>query len=519
MKKRSIIILLCSICFFCITACSKKQYDDIGKDSIKEKGFSEVVAKLQPAKKYEIPSSKRNNYSIEGVFDNNSKSVHAKETIVYTNRYKSQLKDMVLHLYADAYGNEDTMPKGFGGDIFDKNYLGDICVKCVKADSKTVEFTQNDEVLHFELPQTLMPDKEISLYIEFELKIPKSNGRFGFIENDYSFTNWYPIVSMYDELSGQWDKNSFHNIGESNFADYSDYKVNMEIPNDMVMVATGVCKENVKGNGRKIVIAEEKNVKDFAMYISSGYKVISDGIDGITINSYYFGDKSGAAKRLLNEVKQAMHFYNNVIGSYPYKELDIVESRLKGGAMEYPGIIQMYSYENESSSAEIEEKYLNSTDQIVIHELVHQWWFGVVGNNEYEEPILDESFTCYWTSLYFEKFYGRSNKFTMTSILSNYVFFKSLLPMNRNVSSFSEPQEYDIVIYLMAPMSLEDLRRQCGDEKFIEIFRLYYEKFKFTNATVTDFEKCVKDVCGEEKAKDFNNAINGVEYDVNKFHE
>lgn len=517
MKRILSIIIIVFLCLLC--GCDNNSNKSTVKSENKEFKIKQLIDE-NPVKEIGYRGSeKRSFYTIKGKLDDDTKIIEAKENIQYINNSGVTLNDMVMHLYADSYGSLDTMPFNFSEGTFDDKYKGDITINFVKVNNIDVPFTQDNQVLKFNLKNELKSGECVNLDIDFKLKIPKTTGRLGYVDNDYSLTNWYPIVAMYNSKQKKWDTNCYHPIGESNYADYSDYKVDIEVPKNMIVVGTGIEREKSTGNqyNNKLVTLQENNVKDFALFMSPRYKCIKSEIDGISINSYFLSENRKVAERLLNEDKEAMEFYNKALGKYPYKEFDIVETNMKGGAMEYPTVIQMGLYEGTHLDNEIKEGSLQWIDDAVVHELVHQWWFGIVGNNEFEEAILDETFTTYWTTLYFEYTYGRNNVNSGRSMYSYLGHGEECLPVNRAVNKFVDDDQFTKALYEIGPSILEKFRNEIGEEKFIQLYRKYYEKYRFRNATLSGFLEVVEDVCGAERAKLLKEAFNSKKYDLNRF--
>lgn len=517
MKRILSIIMIVFVCLLC--GCDNNSKKSTVSIENKEFKIKQLIDE-NPVKEIGYRGSvKRSFYTIKGKLDDDTKTIEAKENIQYINNSGTTLKDMVIHLYADSYGSLDTIPSNISEGTFDDKYKGDITINFVKVNNIDVSFTQDNQVLKFNLKNELKAGEHVNLDIDFKLKIPKSKGRLGYIDNDYSLTNWYPIVAMYDSKENKWDTNCYHPIGESNYADYADYKVDIEVPKNMVVVGTGIENEKLIGDeyNNKLVTMQENNVKDFALFMSPRYKCITSEVNGIVINSYFLGENRKVAERLLNEDKEAMEFYNKALGKYPYKEFDIVETNLERGAMEYPTVIQMGLYEGTHLDNEIKEGSLQWIDDAVVHELVHQWWFGIVGNNEFEEAILDETFTTYWTTLYFEYTYGRNNINSGKSLYSYLGYGEECLPVNRAVNKFVDIYQFQKSVYDIGASILERFRNEIGEEKFILLYRKYYEEYRFRNATLSDFIEVVEDVCGEENAKLLKEAFNSKKYDLNRF--
>lgn len=508
---KKIISCMCAAMMLCTLGCGSS--NGVTNDN-EVFTFKELVDKNPVKESKYKDNEKRTLYTIEGALDKEKKIITAKESINYINRGEGAIKDMAIHLYADSYNSNETKASNFGGTI-NNDAKGDIKINSVKVNGREVDYTEENQLLKFALSSELKQGEELNIEVEFVLTIPNLDARLGYVDDDYSLTNWYPIVSVYDSETNSWNEKPYYPIGESNYAEYADYNVIIEVPEKMIVAGIGVESEEIK-DGKKRVTMKEENIKDFVLFISPNYEYVTTEVDGITINNYYFKGNKNNAERLLKNVEQAMVFYNKTLGKYPYKEIDIIETHMAGGAMEYPTAIQMGLYNRWSLDSEIKEENLTWIDSTVVHELVHQWWYGVVGNNQYEEAILDEGFTTFWTTMYFEYTYGKDNPEGMEKQILKNEYLQKLLPINRPVDEFANEGAFYITVYDMAAIVLEDLRRQVGDEKFLELFREYYNEYKFKNATFDGFLEIVNKVCGEDMEKYVRDAFNGTEYDINK---
>ena len=158
------------------------------------------------------------------------------------------------------------------------------------------------------------------------------------------------------------------------------------------------------------------------------------------------------AEILLEEVAKTVEFMNKTFGRYAYDELRIVETYLSGGAMEYPQVIQMgriglYEDVNLEESA----PWLV---EAAVHETVHQWWYVGVGNDEFNEPFLDESLTVFTTAYYFEKEYGEYHDNGVKARIRRYIYPTYTSPLNSSVDDFTNWSEYTNAIYERGPAFL-----------------------------------------------------------------
>lgn len=453
---------------------------------------------------------KRTAYKIQVSLDEDNKRILGYERVKLRNNYSRALKDLVFHLYPDSYNSAETKPS-IGGTAkkLSKSEIGDIKINSVTYNGKKVKYTEDNQILKFKLDKELKPGEEAEVVIDFTLEIPKSRDRLGYYGDVYSITNWYPILSIYDDEKGLWNEKPFHPVGESNYSDCSDYQVEILVPEDLIVVATGVEESKEEKDGMVKVTFKEENVRDFVFFISYDYKVVSKEVNGVKVNSYYLEHES-TAKRMLDLSCKSLEFFSKTYGDYPYSEYDIVETPLAGGAMEYPTVIQMGPYR------EMDEvpspNSLAFEDEAVVHETAHQWFYSIIGSNAFMDPVLDESFTSYATALFFEDLYGEYNKLAVKGAFLAYPYnFEP--PIYRSTDQYSW-DDFGVIVYKIGPLVLEDLRRKVGDEKFDQIFKTYYNRYKYKNASLEVFLDIIKEKAGEQVSEYVRKAFTSKEYSI-----
>ena len=461
-------------------------------------------------------------YNMELVLNDEAHTVEGKMNVQFVNTYNDELNELVFHLYADSYESYETLPS-IGGiyiqpgeelpELQDKQ-KGYIEIKNVSVDGKEVKFTEGNQILKVKLKDSVKSGEKANIDIKFLLKIPEGYHRLHYMNGVYSLTNWYPILSIYDEKSDKWDENPYYPIGESNYSDVSNYTVKITVPKDMILAPTGkIVKEMVYDEYKVVTIVAEK-VRDFVILMSPNYKVKTKEADGIKIISYYLEDEYSTneetAEILLEEVVKTVKFMNKTFGRYPYDELKIAETYLSGGAMEYPQVIQMGRIVLfEDVNLEESAPWLV---EAAVHETVHQWWYVGVGNDEFNEPFLDESLTVFTTAYFFEKEYGEYHENGVKATIRRYIYPTTICSLNSSVDEFSDWGEYSNVIYSIAPAFFEDLRQKVGEDKFIEILRTYYERYLFKNAAIDDLLELIGEVAGEEVHKAMYQAVSKPNY-------
>ncbi|WML33127.1 M1 family metallopeptidase [Clostridium sp. OS1-26] len=474
-------------------------------------------------------SSLPTKYDMNLEFNSEKKNLTGKEDVYISNNSGSDLKTLEFHLYADSYNKRETMPfynSSMGDKPLSEQEKGDISIEKVIVNGKELSYTQDNELLKISLDKELKKGENLSISIQFNLKLPNGVSRLGYSNDVYSFTNWYPILSMYDSKENKWDENSFNTIGESNYSDISEYNVNIKVPKNFTVVSTGKEAETSSENNAKVMNLKAKDVRDFVMIMSPYFKSVSKEIDGIKVNSYYLDRESDStlntAEKVLDSSVDAVKFFSQQFGKYPYDDLDMVETYFQGGAMEYPQLVQMPKYPSSIKTPSM-NKFYDMTPfikQAAVHEVGHQWWYVTVGNNEFKEPFLDESLTSFSTAYFFDKTEGPYSEegilsrlrapFT-TSREGAYGEMK-IPPAGSSVDKYNNMMSYNISIYGKGALIFEDLRNRVGDAKFKEVMQSYFKEYKFKNSSIDGLLSIIEQKCGSAVKEAIKNAIYSDKY-------
>ncbi|OQR53459.1 M1 family metallopeptidase [Bacillus sp. CDB3] len=445
----------------------------------------------------------RPQYQIEAKLDHQLHSIQASETVSFKNKYGQNLNDLVFHLYPDSYNKLETMSnmhakptpewlselKKQYPTVTEKDYLGDIEVTSVTIQGEKVSYTQENQVLKIQLAKPLQSNQFVDVKIDFTVKIPFGFQRMNYRDDFYSITKWYPILAMYDQKERKWDENPYHPDGESDYSEFSDYKMKLTVPKEMTVAATGTEKESIHHN-EKVIQVNAPNVREFVFFASPHYTKETRKIAGVIVNSYY-DKRNPQGKEIalsgLSSVEEAMPFFNQKFGQYSYPEFDIMETRIIGAPMEYPTIVQLGDYSEDGARA----------NKALVHELAHQWFYGMIGNNPYHDPALDESFTTF-ADIYFKEYdtKGKSG-FKKSLSYSEEVIKEMSGAINRPLSQYPKG-DYGNYVYGKGYIPLIDLYYKVGEKKFDQIMKTYFAQNRFTNATFTNFFEAVNQVAGKE---------------------
>ena len=404
----------------------------------------------------------------------------------HINRLDKTFKEIYMHIYPNAY-------KSYGGGIYihsilnlgTKNYLK----YDVMGDDKTV--------LRIYLDTELKKFDKIILNISYTIYIPHIGDRFGFNRDIYALGNCFPILAVYDDEG--WNLDPYVFYGESFYSHVADYDVYIKIKKDFIIAATGVLVNTTYSNGYKIEHWVGKNIREFAFVASKFFEVYKILYNNITIYSYYLPEAGSMGIRAAEIARQALKVFGEHYGPYVYPEYRVVAVDFWAGGMEYPSLIMIATSLYDPNKREVFEL-------VIAHETGHQWWYGMVGDDENDEPWLDEGLTEYATIMYFEWTYGRAtgrrifNKYYKNRFYRFIDRYKSYdKPIASTMYDFRGASfAYFYIVYKKGACVLDMLRYILGDDIFFDIFRTLYNRFKFKTATIRDFINIAEEVSGRD---------------------
>lgn len=428
-------------------------------------------------------------YKIDAVFDEDTMTLKGEERIIYRNNHNKSMEQIYFHLYPNAFKEEKHVP--FEKDEVDKAYpngfsQGWIEILAVKEHDQKVNYKimgQSSTILRVTPAKAVPAGGEVEFLIHFQLKLPNAIGRMGYGENTVNIANWYPIIAVYD--NNGWNLDPYYAIGDPFYSEVANYNISLTVPNEYKLASTGNIINKKEEKNKTTYKIQANAVRDFAVILSKYFDVKKDLVEDVEVISYSIAGKKG--DKALQYGVDAVNIFNNLFGKYPYEQLSVVACDFFIGGMEYPNLVMVGQH-----LYDMEEDFL--LEYVVAHEVAHQWWYSLVGNNQVEEPWLDEGLTEYSTLMYFEQKYGPHIKEQILEKMievqyQNYVDLKSNKKVGilRSIDSFDTSFEYSSIVYSRGALFMEELREYMGEEAFYSALKEYFENYKFKNATTRDF--------------------------------
>lgn len=402
-------------------------------------------------------------YRINARLDESNMRIQGNETVTYRNTSNDTLREIVFHTFADANRSKATQTSMFEQNNEEirkdnpqkkpEDFLGGIDIRSVAADGQSLVFSNAKQALSVELKQELKPGDDVTVEIGFEVKIPFGMQRLSYYKDIINGAHWFPVMSVYDENKHEWDNKPYSKTFETDYYDSSDIEVHFNVPEayQVLMPGTITTQADPKEPGRKIVTAIADNTREHVFFASPNYKVESVTRDGLTVEYYYF-DNMPEKKKLvdgyIDTAFKAISFFNEKYGKYPYPEFRIAESYVEGVAVEFARVIQMGQIQPNSDPAQ---------NYVFVHEIAHQWFHGLIGNNSETESFLDEGFADFSMAYFAEKQGDKLNGFK--SIQTDDVSFieKPIASNNTEVGGEANP-----VFYKKGRQAIYQLYRMMG---------------------------------------------------------
>ncbi len=399
------------------------------------------------------------------------------------------------------YYNAETIPlEEIYFRLFPNIMSGHMTVSDLFVDGKPVEPTYElaDSALVVPLEKPLQPGDAIGIEMSFNVDIPTemsgNYGLFGSFDDITVLQEFYPLIPVYDDEG--WNAEIPPEQGDVTYLDPSYYLVRVRAPAEMELVTSGTTLAESQEDDRKSIIFAAGPARDIYIAGSDRFKKVSENIGDVQVNSYAFDDLKPGSEQALEYAIDSIASFNQRFGQYPYSEFDLVSTPMMALGMEYPGVVAISQdlYDLDATLYGVPVPiYLES---VVAHEVAHQWFYNVVGNDQVDEPWLDEAIVQFATGLYYLDQYGQQGYDGYRGSWQdrwNRVD-RADIPIGMPVS-FYEDQEYGAIVYGRGPLFMEALQRRMGESQFDDFLRDYYETYQWGVASPEGFRQLAEAHC------------------------
>lgn len=494
--------------------------------------LTQLNAQILPKSTNQAKWQQKVDYQISVSLNTQNHTLLAYETMKYTNNSPNTLNEIYIHLWPNAYKNRNTayakqeLEKGDTKFYFaDENERGFIDSLNFTSEGKSLSwhYTNDIDIALVKLNSPLNPGQSIEISTPFFVKLPKVFSRLGHEDSIYCITQWYPKPAVYD-VNG-WNPMPYLNQGEF-YSEFGKFDVSITVPKNFLVAATGLVqaeeekawwqarsknpKEVHPSVGKtKTVRFIQDSVHDFAWFGSELFTCTNSRVtlsNGKKVETWLFGKPTNKNKAPegIEYINEGVKFYSDKVGNYPYDIAQVVITPLVAGAgMEYPTITNCGS--NDKTT--------------IVHELGHNWFYGIIASNERDYPWMDESINTYYEernkrenapkkdSMQRAGFLERLSNIDQSNFLYKYSARRNMDQAGNLHSNEYTDNNYGAIIYAKNPIAFQYLESYLGTEKFDKMMQDYYEKWKFRHPLPQDFIDHAKLYSNEDLSWFFNDVL------------
>ena len=499
------------------------------------------------------------NFDIQVSLDDHKNTFDGFEKITYFNNSPDTLTYIWFHVWMNAYKNDKTafsdQKLGNGSTDFyfaeesKRGYTGKLNFRVDNEKVLAETHPKYIDIIKVQLKKPLPPHQSIEITTPFHVKLPYNFSRGGHVGKDYQITQWYPKPAVYDTKG--WHPMPYLDQGEF-YSEFGNYHVEITVPETYVVASSGelknaalldsikavgktdpakqihfnqapntaktpTTKQVVTGTGRhkKVTIVpvtpveeivatvnnrtwvyEMNNVHDFAWFASKEFAIQYDTLQlpskTVDVFTYCPPKEVGNWNKSIAYAKDGLRKYSQWLGDYPYSTASVVcgAANVPSGGMEYPSITLITTNGGGKN-----------LDEVIAHELGHNWFYGALASNERDHPWMDEGMNTYYQKRYTDAKY-KSNKEIMPSFFSKRwpddlekLLTESMIgiqkdqPIESVSDSFSEIN-YGAIVYEKTALWMKRLEQHIGTTNFDAAMHSYYKSWQNKHPYPEDFKQC-----------------------------
>jgi hypothetical protein len=497
-------------------------------------------------------------YEIHVRLDDERHFLNGNESIRYTNNAPTKLDTLFFHLWPNAYRDqtsafarqkrEDGNLKYYDSKDPARGYIDSLHFQVDGADAQLTPWQGNPDIAVLVLPKPLLPGATINITTPFRVKIPDSFSRLGHVDQQYQLCQWYPKPAVYDHKG--WHPMPYLDQGEF-YSEFGSYDVYIEVPRNYVVGATGdlpaddpeiawltqrelqsqellgkplseaIFKAEFPADQYKTLHFHQERVHDFAWFCDKNYYVLADTVNlpaskrPVRCVAMFTNLDRNLWVRGPEYVAKAVYHYSLWNGDYPYNHATAVDGALSAGAgMEYPNITVLGAG---GSAANLE--------MVTMHEVGHNWYYGILGSNERAFPWMDEGLNTFFEARYWKELCNDKLDmipqaiqdrlgldFTHTFMAREGYRLSASQNMDQPVETAAADftgMNYGVVAYMKTGLSFNYLEAYLGRETIDRCFHTYYERWKFRHPYPEDVQAVFEEVSGQDLDWFFDAYIRG----------
>lgn len=420
----------------------------------------------------QFPNATRYTIEVTVTFNDDEATLSGRERIHYTNQQTFALDTLYLMLWPN-----------------DRNqYLSEMELRnvMVNGEPRAFELENRGIAARIDLIDPLAPGQSLEVSAEFSViahpDIEAAPARFGLTNGVLLAPTFYPLIPRITE-DGQWQTIPAPEGGDTTNSDTALYQWRVTAPADLALIGTGTVIDSNSNSNTQTLTFITGPVRDLALVVGP-LELYQREVDGIRVNAYLLPDHAEFADEMLDFSAKQIEILQNAIGPYPYNELDVVDAPGAFGGIEYPGTIFI-------GVVGPDEFFEYAT----VHEVGHQWFYSLIGDDQLLEPWLDEAAATYTEYLYLEETRGQVYAEGFLDYLWGDLPFADDpdQPIGLRVKDYGN--DYGVIVYSKGALFFAALRQELGDETFFTFLRNYFTAYRYGFATTADFHAIAEQTC------------------------
>jgi hypothetical protein len=422
-----------------------------------------------------ITSQVDTQYNLDAALDYYAHTLSVTETISYVNQTSESIPNLALVVEANRWIGSFSL------------------LSLTWTSGELIEgYNLENALLDIPLNQALGVGGKLGLKLVYRLdlpEIPQPSGvtrpvPYGYSQRQTNIVDWYPYIPPYLPGTG-WVVHPKWGFGEHQVFDVADFNVHLtliESVSDLLVAASAPAEQD--GLEYRYHLGPART---FAFSASTDYLLQTTVVGDVTVYSYSFPYDQKAGEQVLHDTAAALELYNRLFIPYQHSSLTVVEADFLDG-MEYDGLYFLsrgfYNLYDGTPQG-----YLTF---IAAHETAHQWWYGLVGNDQALEPWLDEAMCTYMEHVFYENVYADYQTSTGESIVDWWWYYRVNFydprgRVNSAIYDFNLFRPYRDAVYLNGAKFFQDLRTLVGDKAFFAFLKDYANREANHIATANDF--------------------------------
>ena len=482
-------------------------------------------------------SPRNANYSIDVELDPATRTITGREVLTWRNISRVPAPELRFHLYYNAWLNDRSTwmrerirvsgPPDRRAD--DWGWIDVTAIRLLASGpAPHVDLTaekryvspddgnpEDRTVMRVPLPRPVAPGESVAVEIAWSSRVPRTFARTGTVGDFYFLAHWFPKIAVLED-SG-WNAHQFH-AGTEFYADYGVYDVRITVPRGWVVGATGREQQRLEHpNGSVTHRYVQEDVHDFAWTTSPRFlerreRFEHEGLPAVDMRLLLQPEHAGQADRHFAATRATLRYYGQWYGPYPYEHITIVDPAWQSGAggMEYPTLFT-------AGTRWLAPAAVTQPESVTVHEAGHQFWYGLVGNNEFEHAWLDEGLNTFSTARVLERaefpnhvavrFFGGFVPWVFPDIVRSRATDGNGLSGYRGAAESDVPAtpswQYHpatggVITYLKTALWLHTLERYIGWPRLQRGMALFFERHQFTHPAPADFFAALEDGAGRD---------------------